>query len=78
MEPMGVHSYSAGFYSVPEDDYARLVAATGRLDIHSAFCGDCGGWEGVRNTVLGPHEVRLDCESCDEVIALVRTVEARS
>jgi len=40
--------------------------------MHSAFCGDCGGWEPVRRVVIASHEVRLDCATCGGALLLTR------
>lgn len=44
--------------------------------IHSAFCDECGGWTGTRVVRIAAFEYRVDCEACDEVIALLR-IDAR-
>lgn len=46
------------------------------MTIHSVFCGDCGGWETPRYSPINAHEGHIFCDTCDEIIALVRTVES--
>lgn len=46
------------------------------MTIHSVFCADCGGWEKPRFVQITEHEGHICCDTCDEIIALVRTVEA--
>lgn len=71
-----------GGLSVDEREVAQIVggwALKGQgmvMTIHSVFCADCGGWEKPRFVQITEHEGHLCCDTCDEIIALVRTVEA--
>lgn len=46
-----------------------------KMTIHTVFCGDCGGWETPRFDQITAHEGHICCNTCDEIIALVRTIE---